>query len=84
MRGGASHKCRKLDECNITNQDPDCLEQLDYILQRKVLSFSGNTFRAFMMIELGIIPVRFEIMQKQMQFLQYILKESIDSMLFKL
>ena len=34
-----------------------------------------------MMLELGIIPVRFVIMQKRMQFLQYILQESTDSML---
>ena len=34
-----------------------------------------------MMLELGIIPVRFVIMQKQMQFLQNILQESTDSMI---
>ena len=68
---------------NVVNQDLECLEKPDSILQRKVLSSSGNPCKAFMMLELGITPVRFVIMQKRMQFLQYILKESTDSMLFR-
>lgn len=36
-----------------------------------------------MKLELGIIPVKFVIMQKMLMFLQYILKESTDSMIRK-
>ena len=35
------------------------------------------------MLEVGIIPVKFVIMQKQLIFLQYILKQSIDTMIRK-
>ena len=55
---------------NVINQDLEALEKPDSILQRKLLSVSGNPCRAFMMLELGIIPVIFVITQKQMQFLQ--------------
>ena len=36
-----------------------------------------------MMLELGVIPVRYVVMQKRMQFLHYILQESKESMLRK-
>ena len=36
-----------------------------------------------MMLELGVLPLRYVVMQKFMQFLHYILQESSDSMLRK-
>ena len=36
-----------------------------------------------MMLELGIIPIRFVLMKKRMQFLHYILNESEESMIRK-
>ena len=33
------------------------------------------------MLELGIVPIRFVLMKKRMQFLHYILNESDDSMI---
>ena len=68
---------------NITNKDLDSLEQRDTILQRKLLSKSGNPIKCFMYLELGIIPVRYVLMQKRMNFLHYILKEDTDSMVYK-
>ena len=68
---------------NIINKDIDCLEKPDTILQRKVVSSMGNPCKAFMMLELGIIPVRYILIQKRMQFLHYILGESTDAMLRK-
>ena len=59
---------------NITNKDLDYLEQPDTILERKLF---------FMYLELGIIPVKFVLMQKIMNFLHYILKEDTDSMVYK-
>ena len=50
---------------------------------RKILSITGNPSRVFMMLELGIAPVRFVIMKKRMQFLHYILNESTESMIRK-
>ena len=43
---------------NVTQENIDELEKPDTILQRKVFSSSGNPSKVFMMLELGIIPVR--------------------------
>ena len=51
---------------NITKKG---LEKPDMTLQRKMLSASGNPSKSFIMIELGIIPVKFVIMQKQKKLL---------------
>ena len=46
-----------------------------------MLSDTGNPYKVFMMLELGVIPVKFVLMKKRMVFLQYILKESTSSMI---
>jgi hypothetical protein len=68
---------------NMTKKDIEELEKPDLILMRNVLSVTGNPSKVFMMLELGIIPVRFVIMKKRMQFLHYILNESTESMIRK-
>ena len=49
------------------------------MLQKKLLAVSGNPSKAFMSLELGIIPVRFVIMGRRLNFLHYILNEPINS-----
>ena len=66
---------------NVTKQDLDDLEKPDTILLRKLFPSSGNASRAFMQLELGVIPVKFVVMQKRMNFLHYILNEDINSMI---
>ena len=68
---------------NITKSDILKLEKPDTILQRKVLSALGNPSKAFTMLELGIIPIKYIIMKKRLLFLHYILKEDKDSMISK-
>ena len=68
---------------NLTKENIDELENPDTILQRKVLSSSGNPSKVFMMLELGLIPVRYLIIQKRLQFLHYLLNQSKQSMLRK-
>jgi hypothetical protein len=51
---------------NVTNQDISELEKPDTHLLRKVLDSSAS--KCFMMLELGIIPVRFVLMKKRLQF----------------
>ena len=48
---------------NITKKNIEDLEKTDLNLQRKVLNVTGNPSRVFMMLELGIIPVRFVMMK---------------------
>ena len=49
---------------NVTTQDLDDLEKPDTILLRKLFPSSGNVSRAFMQLELGVIPIKFVEMQK--------------------
>ena len=67
---------------NISKRDIEQLEKPDTILQKKALSAVGNPSKAFTMLELGLIPVRYILMKKRMLFLQYILKEDKDSMIY--
>ena len=66
---------------NVSKNDLEALEKPDVILMRKVLSSSGNPCKTFMMLELGILPVKFVIMKKRLQFLHYILNENTTSMI---
>ena len=68
---------------NINQKDIKALEKPDIMLQRKLLSESGNPSICFMNLELGILPVRFVLMKKRLTFLHYILNESMESMISK-
>ena len=68
---------------NMTKINIEELEKPDTILQRKVLSTSGNPCKSFMMLELGLIPIRYVSMQKRLQFLHYLLKQDKESLLSK-
>ena len=67
----------------ISKKDIEKLEMPDKILARHVLERHGNPSTAFMHLELGFLPVRFVIMKKRLNFLRYILNESVDSMIRK-
>ena len=66
---------------NISKTDLEELEKPDIILLRKLLSLSGNPSKVFMQLEMGVIPVKFVIMQKRINFLHYILNQDINSMI---
>ena len=42
---------------NITKKDLEDLAKPDNILQRKILSVSGNPSKCFIQLELGIVPI---------------------------
>ena len=70
-------------ECwiNITKKDVEKLEVPDIILQKKILSAKGNPSKCFMQLELGIIPIKFVLKLRRLNFLHYILNEDTDSMI---
>ncbi len=68
---------------NLSEKDIKILEQTDEILLNKILECDSNTSNVFKYLELGIYPVRFEIMKWKIVFLQYILKQKKDSMIFQ-
>jgi hypothetical protein len=68
---------------NLTDRDIRELEKTDEILLSKILECEANTSNTFKYLELGIVPIRFEIMKRKIIFLQYILKQDKESMMFK-
>ena len=64
---------------NITKSDLDNLEKPDTMLQRNILTNYGNPSKAFMCLELGVIPVKYVIIEKRLNFWKYILNESRSS-----
>ena len=69
---------------NYSDKDVRILEQCDEILLTKILDCDANTSNALKYLELGIFPVRFEIMRRKIAFLQYILKEDKNSMIYQI
>ena len=68
---------------NYTEKDVRILEQCDEILLGKILDCEANTSNALKYLELGIVPIRFEIMKRKLAFLQYILKQEKSAMIFQ-
>jgi hypothetical protein len=69
---------------NYSDKDVRILEQCDEILMTKILDCDANTSNALKYLELGILPVRFEIMRRKISVLQYILKEDKNSMIYQI
>ena len=69
---------------NYSEKDVRILEQCDEILLTKILDCDGNTSNALKYLDLGILPVRHEIMIRKLSFLQYILKQEENSMIYQI
>ena len=68
---------------NITESDLQQLESVDHILHRKLLESPRSTPINIMHLELGTLPIRFEIKKRRVLFLQYILKQNKDDLIYK-
>ena len=68
---------------HLTESDITKLTMPDTLLHRALLSTSGNPSKVFMCLELGIIPVKYVLISKRLNFLHYILSENISSILRK-
>ena len=66
---------------NLSDQDIRSFEQSDEILLSKILDSAANTSNAFKYLELGIYPVRFEIMKRKLLYLHYLLQQDKRSMI---
>ena len=55
---------------NIIKKDLDTLEKPDTFLKRGILGTYGNPSKVFMDLELGMIPVKFVLMEKRLKFLK--------------
>ena len=61
---------------HLTKNYLDNLEKPDTMVQRSILTEYGNPSKVFMCLELGVIPVRFVVIEKRLKFLKYILDET--------
>ena len=68
---------------NLSNKNIRALEQIDEMLLSKILGCQSKTSNTLKYLELGIQPIRFEIMKRKLLFLHYILKQDKKSMLYK-
>jgi hypothetical protein len=68
---------------NLSETEIRKLEQTDEILLNRILGCESNTSNAFKYLELGIYPVRYEIMKRKILFLHYILQQDKTSMVYK-
>ena len=69
---------------NYTEKDIRILEQCDEMLLGKILECEANTSNALKYLELGIVPIRFEVMRRKLGFLQYILKQEKTSLIYQI
>ena len=69
---------------NYTEKDIRILEQCDENLLSSILECESNSSNALKYLELGVIPIRFEIMKRKLLFLQYILKQGKETMIYKI
>ena len=68
---------------SVDKQTIEELEKLDNILLKKIFELPTSTPAAFLHLELGTIPIRFILMIRRLNFLQYILKEQEDSLIHR-
>ena len=60
---------------NYTDKDVRILEQCDEILLTKIMDCGTNSSNAMKYLELGVVPVRFEIMKRKLGFLYLATKQ---------
>ena len=58
---------------NLNKTNMKNLEKTDTIPQKEILKTKENPSKAFMYLELGILPVKYVVMRKSLNLLKYIL-----------
>ena len=71
-------------ECwyNLKKTEIETLEQLDEELLRKILETGKSTPKVMLYLEMGCVPIRFIIQKRRLMFLNYILNQPEDSLLY--
>jgi hypothetical protein len=68
---------------NLTLSDIRELESIDETLLRRILECPVSTPREMLYLDLGVIPIRYIIMMRRLNFLKYILLEDKNSLIHK-
>ena len=69
---------------NYTDKDVRILEQCDEMLLNRMLDCDSKSSNAMKYLDLGVVPIRFEIMKRKLGFLQYILQQNKESMIYNI
>ena len=68
---------------NLTKAELNLIETVDLELLRKILKAPQSTPKESLFMELGVLPLRYIILQRRMNFLFYIIRQKNDSMIGK-
>ena len=66
---------------NLIQADIDILESVDEGLLRKILEAPCSTPKEMLYLELGVVPIRYIIKERRLNFLWYILNEDEEAMI---
>ena len=66
---------------SLDKQNIEHLEKIDNILLNRIFELPSSTPSSFLHLELGTLPIRFVIMVRRLNFLQYILKEEGETLI---
>ena len=66
---------------NVSKSDVETLESVDENLLRKILEAPVSTPIEMLYLELGVVPIRFTIKERRLNFLWYILHEDKESLI---
>ena len=69
---------------NISPQNTRAIEQIYKMLLTRILECDKNTRNAIKYLELGLYPVRFELMKRSILFFQYISQQEKTSMMYQI
>ena len=65
----------------VSQSDVDILERVDESLIRRILEAPVSTPIEMLYLELGVVPIRFKMMERRLNFLWYILHEDEESLI---
>ena len=68
---------------NVSNSDIQELESVDNMLHRRILETPRSTPISLMHLELGTLLIRYVIKSHRLLFLQYILKQDKDTLMYR-
>lgn len=68
---------------DIKKNELETLEKVDESLLRQVLEAPSSTPKEMLYLEMGLLPIRFIIMSRRLNFLHCILNENKDSLIYR-
>ena len=68
---------------NVSSSDIIELEKVDEMLLRRILECPGSTPKEMLYLELACLPIRFILMSRRILFLQTILQEGEQSLMYR-